>query len=707
MRRKNNAPQGQPVSYDLSEVGAASAEVRELAHRLWSDAGGKAGIDLTGFDPKAPLTDRIAWAVSQGLSIGTVLTRFSTKMQGSTEDQVRVNVEYASRNRIYCPPELLCVDEAAKGRKVGRPALVRCQSILQRRLATVLLVFKLSRLSRKAHQAKRFIEEEIVEAGLRAIAVGHNIDTSEGKNWRLMVGIHGAMDEDLLSAMGDHAREGLVGLFLKGWTTGALALGYKPVPVEGAPLTRRGHPRTMPAVDEKVAVMIREHFGLIAGGMSLREGWRKWRRDGGAVDKRCKTGVMGYYAYVRMLSRADYIGLRQFCRKRNQWSSKADTIQQKVQPAEEVKVFQCEELRIVDDETYWKVQRILKNHELGPVQRVLNRDHHLWDLVIGTFKCPHCQDARAAAQRFHMCGAKGAFMRCPNPECLAPVMVNRREAVEAICKDLSARLVADTELVQWIVDSFGSLGAEDDDQVVRDLAAKERQLRQVKQKIRDTEELLGSGNDEDRSRRKGLIRAAEQERSGYELEVLELRRRCNGGRPSATPITRAQVEQSLAELLKLLDDAAAGRLGSEVVGKAVRLFTDLVDGAIFVQSEKRRGRRRSVVRGRYTPSLIRPIQAALGESDVARPADVNGTSMSVEIWLRKPPRVDQLANEVYQLYEQERIGFRLINQRLEAKYREKIGSGNICAAWRRWYEMRGLPLPPPRTNTGRPRRRAG
>jgi hypothetical protein len=45
-----------------------------------------------------------------------------------------------------------------------------------------------------------------------------------------------------------------------------------------------------------------------------------------------------------------------------------------------------------------------------------------------------------------------------------------------------------------------------------------------------------------------------------------------------------------------------------------------------------------------------------------------------------------------------------IAQKLEAKYDEVIGSGNVCLAYQRWYEIRGLPLPPGRTNMGRPRK---
>jgi hypothetical protein len=50
------------------------------------------------------------------------------------------------------------------------------------------------------------------------------------------------------------------------------------------------------------------------------------------------------------------------------------------------------------------------------------------------------------------------------------------------------------------------------------------------------------------------------------------------------------------------------------------------------------------------------------------------------------------------------VGFRIINKRLEAKYKQKIGTGNCCLAYHRYFEVRGLPVPPRRVNTGRPRK---
>ena len=69
---------------ELPLKGAASAETRSLAHQEWMEAARRAGLELTGFDPDAPLEQRITWAIGAGLLIATIYTRFSTKRQNST-----------------------------------------------------------------------------------------------------------------------------------------------------------------------------------------------------------------------------------------------------------------------------------------------------------------------------------------------------------------------------------------------------------------------------------------------------------------------------------------------------------------------------------------------------------------------------------------------------------------------------------------------
>ena len=50
----------------LSSAGAASEELTRVVHDEWAAAANRAGVDLAGFDPAAPLAERIAWPGSAG-----------------------------------------------------------------------------------------------------------------------------------------------------------------------------------------------------------------------------------------------------------------------------------------------------------------------------------------------------------------------------------------------------------------------------------------------------------------------------------------------------------------------------------------------------------------------------------------------------------------------------------------------------------------
>ena len=227
------------MTANIPGMGAATEKLARNAHTWWSEMAAVHHLDLSDFDPDATLEMRIAWAIAQGYEIGTIYSRFSTKLQHSTEDQVRECIQWAAKNRVYVPPELISVDEGVKGKQIQRAGLDRTKAILRERLAKVLLVYKASRLFRQAGKGYQFINEEVVEEGLRAVIVSQGIDTNDLKTWKLQLQIHGIMDDMLLDAIADHVRSGLTGLFMKNWTTGAIGIGYRRKVIPGAPLTNR------------------------------------------------------------------------------------------------------------------------------------------------------------------------------------------------------------------------------------------------------------------------------------------------------------------------------------------------------------------------------------------------------------------------------------------------------------------------------------
>jgi DNA invertase Pin-like site-specific DNA recombinase len=676
---------------ELPVAGSAGPEVARLAQEAWSEAAARAGVDLTELDAGAPVGARLAWAERVGLVPGTILSRYSSQLQHSTTDQVRECVEFAARNRIYIPAEFVCCDEAVSGRKSHRDGLERVQFILAQKLARVLLVFKVSRLFRVAYRGFSFFQECVVEKGLRAVSVSQGIDTADAKIWKPLAYFHGVMDELLVTSIADHVRAGLKGLFLQGYVTGALPVGYRAVELPGGRPTNRGRPRTVPQIDEEVAQLIRQHFEWIRDGMPLAEGWRRWVAAGGPCDPRATTGVMKPYAYRRMLANQRYTGRWAFGRKRNLWRSGLDTTIQELQPETEVAVYQCDELRIVDEALFHAVQQRLASLKAGPRGPKKKAPKHLWDLVTDLFVCSRC------GVRYHVTGANGGAMRCKNgPLCPCQVMVRRRDAVVALSQALAGLLRQDGDLVDQVIGRAAQIASAGDETTRDALSHVERALTAVSRKIDDLTELAGQGSDEDRAALRAKVRAALAERADHRAEHARLQRVLAA---STTPITPERVRVLLNDLTGLLDDAAAGLLGPDVVYRAADVFRKLVGGRVVVHVETRAGRKRANVRGTFRPDLIRTARAAL---DMAPPPDAP-VPPEVQVWLRKPPKKDQLAERVHQLIDIDGLSYREAATVLQGEG-QTGNSGVVWQIYHRYYEMIGQPVPDRPYNNGRPRR---
>lgn len=681
------------MTMKLPSEGAATPELMAIAHQLWMEKAGNHGVDLSGFDPLASLDDRLAWAQSQNLEIAVPLSRFSTKHQDSTSDQVRECVEFAAANKMYVPPEYICVDEGKSGRKLRRDGLERAQMILQRKLARTLLVFKISRLFRQAYRGYMFINEQVVEEGLRAISVSQRIDTDDAKIWKTLICVHGLADEMLLEAISDHVRIGLQGLFKQGFVTGAMTIGYIPVVVpEGRP-TKLGRPRTMPGVNPEVAKLIRKHYEMIRDGMSLAEGLRRWVREGGPYDRRSKTKRMTATAYRHMLSNPRYLGVWAFGRKRNSWSAKRDYTRQIDQPETEVLIVRTEELRIVSDELFFAVQNKLAERKIGPRGPKKKKDVQLCDLVADSFLCDHCSQPGKPIRYYH--SSSGQMVCKQRSLCGQPTTLHRRKAVRGVCRKLAKLLQQDAALIEQTILSAQAIDATSDEPLREELAVVERKIASSERKISDLTDLAGEGSDDDRELLKSKVRAAQAERTTLLHRRAALKESLNA---PAQRITAEQVRSQLADLTQLLEDAAAGLLGEDLVYRAAALFRSLVGGRIMVRPEQRAERQESVVRGYFTPRLFETVQAEINGRLVTHTQPV----AEVWAWLREPPMKDHLAERVHQMLDVQKMNYPEVTAVLRAEG-YKVRPGNVADIHKRYFEMIEQPMPKRPYNNGRRR----
>ncbi|MCX7387492.1 MAG: recombinase family protein [Planctomycetales bacterium] len=683
--------------FRLCDAGAANLELVTKAHGWWHSAAIKNNVNLEGFDPDAAYGDRIAWALQAQLLVATIYSRYSSKLQHSTDDQVRECIEWAARHGIYVPPELICIDEAVKGKSVRREGLERMKQILRTGNASVLLVFKVSRLFRQAFKGFQLIQEEVVEQNLRAVSVSQGIDTNDTKTWKLQIQIHGIMDDALLDGIADHVRAGLTGLHQKGWTTGAIGVGFRRKELPGGPITNRGLPRTVPEIDPEAAELIRKHARLHLDGMSLKEGWRRWLAEGGPCDPRSTLGRMSYNAYRRLWGNVRLTGRWEFGRKRNQFFTKLDYVRQIEQPDSSVSTFVHDDLRILDDETFLALQAWLQPLKTGPRGPRKQTQLQLWDLTTEMFHCVHCSQPDVPV-RYYQTGANGKAMQCKKGDlCIIKSAVNREKAVRAICEKLAELIGRDADLIEQTICRSRERNVQGDGDVQREILALENAVRTHTRRINDLYDLVGSGSDEDRKEVRSQLHSAQAKRSAAQLKLTALKKPND---ELVAALTSDDIRRILKETTTLLLDAAAGKFGDEAVYKALAVFRRLTGGRIWVHVERRKGRKRTNVRGVFTPHLIRAVGNQAEPTDVHEPA-----GEEVSVWLREPPRMDAIAERVHELIDLERLSHRDTAKRLW-KEGHNVNSGNVWYSYRRWYEMNGQTPPPLPYNNGHRRKPA-
>ena len=665
--------------------GAASIELKEKARRWWIDAMNRHDNSVS-FDAESNFEPRVQAARDAGLQIGTIYSRFSTKLQHSTDDQVRECIQWAARNEIYVPPELISVDEGVKGKRLRRAGLTRTKRILADRTASVLLVFKASRLFRQAGKGYQFINEEVVEEGLRAVSVSQGIDTNDKKTWKLQLQIHGLLDDLLLDAIADHVRSGLKGLHLNGWTTGALGVGYRRKEIASAPTTNRGLPRTIPEVDPFAANLIRTHASMLLEGMPIREGLRRWNVEEGPCDPRSTTGKMTYSAYRRLFSNRRLIGVWEFGRKRNQFSTKLDYVKQVEQADVEVATVACEELRILDDLTFAALQSLLEKKRTGSRSPRKRHPLRLWDLTTEFFVCSSCGTGNRSV-RFHQAGANGKGMQCKNSSaCQAKSIVSRQDAVIAVCETLTRLIASDSDLVASVVERSLQLDAAPDDGTASEIKSAEKRLKLLNSRIDDLFELSGQGTKDDRAETQARIAAARAERSAVQTNVDRLRTSVNN---APMTLSAEDVREYISPSNSLICDAAAGLLSDDGVYHALAVFRAITNDEIRVQVETRPNRKRTNVRGMFLPRLL--VNTCIVDS-----------SSGLNVWLRRPPRLDLIARRVHELIDQQGLSHRETARQL-CREGHRVNAGNVWYSYRRWYEIQGLLAPSVPYNNGKRR----
>ncbi len=637
--------------------------------------------DLSWMRQEDPLDKRRMAAKRYGWEVGASYCRCSTDMQDSYQGQMTSCIDKAVANDIIIFPELAAGDEAVSGKRGDRSGLELVRSWVRAGEMTVFVAFSISRLFRRLHKGLQFVREDVIEHGIRVLAVAEHLDSAD-KQFSMILNVNMMVAEMQASALPEFVRMGQKAHVENGFLVGACPLGYKPVPVPEAGFTKKGKVKTRAEIVPEVAAIIRRSYERIGEGVTISEACRLYNQDVAglpenvrqyAVDPRSSTRTMRPEAFRKLLCRERYTGVWRFGVLRNQWLDGKNTTVQVAAPEHEVITYENEDLRIVSDELFHRAQQKLSEGIRGRHGPRTGREASLATSLINMYRCSECGHA------FHYYGLQ--YMHCPESTkgtCSNKGTVEREYALKAIVTALREQIQNNTELVAEIVRQSRELDmAMDEDNVAKRIGILEKGIRRLNTLMTQIEDSCGDdGMDKDEQDRHRKLKA---DKSRLMSELVTLKARSS---EKHEPITETEVLSILSSFDSLLDDAGTGNLGGDSKQQAAALIRDLVGGTVTVSFKRLQGRRAFGV-GTFTPAPV--LALARHHKNVNGATTLSLPATTVEF--RKLPRYARIADEVYRLHMDEGLSFTELGKRF------KCGSGNAWGAFAYWHESRGYPVP--------------
>ena len=620
----------------------------------------------------------------QGGGIAAVYARYSTRFQDSIDDQIRECREWAEENGYEVPEEYVFIDRATRGGSSKRSGLAAMRQVIEEGKVNAVVIFATSRLFRKTYRALQFVHEEIVERGIRCVFVKSCIDTANKDDWETRLHVQSLVDEFQTRSAKSHIRAAHVGLFLKGRVFGTLSYGYRGEAIPGE-TTRSGKQARMIAVAPETSSWVAKIFNwYVCERLPIRSIVRRLNEQSAPLPPRCATKRWTYLAVKTILMNSRYRGLWYYGRTEAKWISKKDYVRQ-VEREEPLQSRQIEDLRIIDDETWFRAQelRINNPHNAGrkPVDgnrktrpRLLNGllwcGYHDRPLVVG--------------------GGQGRSAICPvckeDGEGKLYSLLDRRLAVEVICLKLAELIRGDKAMAARIIETCRKTAEAEqrpDEGRIEELTARRTKLTQQIGRVLD----MFAETDEDRRENNEKAGELRRQRAGINAEIARFDAAANKTVIVPTP---EKVGRLLASLAAILASAAQGA-DEDDMADTRRIIEIVTGGKILVYQAGPRQAQRGWLRGVVTVDVVKLVAGDFGVHDV------DGDGVEVKVEFRKRPIHERIVDEVKALWDD------------GLKYTEiakRIGwNRNIVAkAVAFWHESQGLPVPDGRRHVKRLKR---
>lgn len=560
--------------------------------------------------------------------VGAAYARYSSRFQDSIADQVRALLDDAVRRRVYVPLEFVFYDLGVRGFKHDRAGLNGLRDCLRRKAVRVVLFFATNRLYRKTYRSLQFVEEQVVERGVRAIFVKSGVDTADVTRWRACLSMNAMMDEFVVTMNVENIRAAHEGLLAKRLVFGTVAFGYRGEPIPGE-TTRRGRPRQRLAVDDAAAGWVRAVFDwYVADRLTVAAIIRRLNGDP-AVPRPPKAAAWSRGAVLRLLKNARYRGLWSYGVTETVWVSSKDYARQ-VPRREPLQTAQVEDLRLVDDEVWHRAQALLG----GEAARCVGRTPRDPDaprrprLLNGLFVCPDHD------RKLYVGGPNGRSLFCKDcqglPAGRRPLysLLPRDVALAKTCSAVAGLVRGDPALVDQVVAACQRHAARQGQPDPTQLVQLEGRLAKLDQRVQFV--LRNPGDSAaDLQESEAALRRLRQERAGLAAEAESAR--AASDKPVRVP-TPGEVRELLGQLAAILEGAATAT--PESAGWVRELIDGVTGGSITLGQQGERSAKRGWLQGRFPNRLLATVVRQV--TGVAVGAE-QGDGLEVVIDYRRDP----------------------------------------------------------------------
>lgn len=576
---------------------------------------------------------------SAAKSIGAAYARYSTKYQNSIADQIRAIFKYAIAKEIFIPLDYIFYDLAVRGVKDKREGLDGLRSAMTAKKIEVALFFATNRLYRKMYRSMKFVEEELVERGIRGVFVSQSLDTGNASNWRTTLQFYAMVDEQTGVTNADNIIAALIGLVYQGMVSGSIPFGYQGEVIPGR-LTRRGKPRRKLVVDQAVAHFVRQIFQwYVHDDVSIEEIARRLNSDPNCPPPP-RASIHGWLhaSVIAVLRNSIVRGLRAYGWTKRLWLSSKDYARQIPRDKPLVEVHD-ENYRIISDELFEAARvKLAADKQAYSRNYLRNPNPNPLSVMNGLFICGKHK------QRIYFSGAHGEYGLCPS--CRAEPQDSRglfshfprKRALKQLCAALARRILNNDALVERII-AICQLRVEGF------LKPDTRRVLEVEkriEKVRRSIDFIFSNpgdNDEEEALSKQRLREYRQEKAKLEHERMRLQE-------AATKVTivpdRKRVRELMSHLAEvLMTDATEDIEQARLLRRIINLITE---GVVELYQMGEAKAHRGWLQGRFKLTILK----ALSTLDHQLPSDAGEDETVLTVDFRSDPKPKSIPSLEFQ-----------------------------------------------------------